>query len=1171
MGGGAETVRLATRFGLSLTLNGDDEYASIVDGDVTPANAFDVGVSTEISFGCFFQVGEGEGGYRRVLMGKRADDDDTAAGTAGWMLELTASNTLRLLLDDGTNLVTVETSQTFVDDGFFHLVVVTVDLTADEAKIYASPGKLPHQVALLVTGDVSVLGSTDNTAPFTLGAFDDGVSSTDHFFGGAIQWAQFWNEVLDLEFIRGGLGRFDLPFPDDVRSVSCWHFTNRDLTDWKDGNANDLTGVGITSTGNFGPGAERFPIINAYSITPAMGERPGTAEFTFDRFRPDPLQEAFFKIVGTGEAPPLRLRRITRGATDEPQYLALAASALLSGRHAFVHDREASLEHVLRIYDARLQGDAVDPSPEVDEWDPLGKINLTTAGIGQPSDIPAVDVRGKPDSLFTTGTTSGDFHVIDVRDPSAPSVRSSLAHADIAAATQVLKDAQSDHVFLLYDGGRMVSIDVSDPDTPAVVDTLTNSQMDSTTIRMVQQGDYVFATHIEGIMVIDVSDPTALSFVGAFDNAPNPNEDVSSSVVMLNPFTLMSVGQFSGGGGEGRLITWDVQDPTTPVVTNRLRSTALDQPRDMHRVGGMLWMLREQSFDHHLTLLNVSRPNEPGIVAQYDLSDWIVGSNGAQIVVGYDGDRILIHGNGLGDQGGAALFKGDVGEGFSGLSIDFPTPSSPVTSPKQQVEHARYMHDLSDLDFEDDAVGTDPPTGWTKTGASGATAEVSDVRGLTGGVGGSLPQSLHLLIDSGTNVGVQRDFPLTGEDRFFGTPYLLEFAYLIRGPGSIGTGDFQIVVTETGGVATNSRTFEPTEFAKDRWHRFEILYELNRNDSTDLRIEFRIQNTISEDVYIDSVKLGPGRAPLLFAGRSTTSEGSAEEPAAEALIWKSQFIDKTFDFNRLTVGTSLEAGTVAASIDSLVTDFTRTQDEFDGATNVYELAAESHDVISLQQQGKLAPAITRLAEAGNAVWWLDYFGNVWAMPPNFFLAPVFMNDATFGWSKFRDKVDGAELVTEGTVEGDQSAEPPPVGTFEATPFLRRFGQIQHFFPPTSDVTSQAAADDLAAFFESLKGDFAFEGSAEFKDEQRLRPGMLMPVQIPVRAIDRLYQFSSVVHSSPGGGRLLSRIQFAQSLEDLAGLLTRGSRGGTQDIGTMGFDNPEFGFDNDPAMAFDAVK
>ncbi len=110
------------------------------------------------------------------------------------------------------------------------------------------------------------------------------------------------------------------------------------------------------------------------------------------------------------------------------------------------------------------------------------------------------------------------FVIVDIADPSAPAVRSTTAFARVGRRPDM---AIKDNVVFLQareltpSSNYITSIDVSDPDSPVILDEVVRSG--GFTESMVINGDYLYSNG--SLSIIDVSDPSNMSEVASFSDS----------------------------------------------------------------------------------------------------------------------------------------------------------------------------------------------------------------------------------------------------------------------------------------------------------------------------------------------------------------------------------------------------------------------------------------------------------------------------------------------------------------------------------------------------------------------------------------------------------------------------------------------------------------------------
>ena len=1128
--------RIAARFGRSLRLNGDDEFAHILDASITPTDAFDILATGAGTIGIHARVLRGFTDQQAALIAKRADADDTSAN-AGWILELTADNNARFFVDDNT-VAPVEIStandpgvRKTLNDTTHHMIFVTWDRSTDTIALYWSPGKNPWQLRQAETASIAALGSAGNAVPLAIGAATSNGSTFTTPAGLEVAWVAVWDEALTLEQLRA-ITRFQLPVGDgpagqDRRLVSCYHFSNFDGSDWNTDNGNDLTLTSIDRD-NYVPGPERFGIIESFQVQPSMGSNPGRATIAFHRFRPHALSEGFYKIIGKATAPPLRWRRTTKNAISPPIWGTVGSTVGINRRYAAVMV-DAVAQSEFRIYDAIVD----EENTAFDSFAHLGSI-AASAALVPASDHIIFDRSGIAGYCWFMNDL-GDLKTIDITDPTSPSVDNTLAITNGADVLH-LDTRDNGFLYLLSNGANTLStIDVSDPTAPTLDNQLT-ATLGTGCREMSQDGDRLYVGNAAGVAIVDISTPGSPSIVNLIRHDPIDTFNSRITAVLEN----------------GLVMSFDNQNPANIYLLDTLENaddppvsvvaTDVDYNEAFHASflerAAVLIVYHAAGSTHRCTATNLTTPASATRLATYTLDDYTKDDTAAQAMAAFAGDHMIVGGN---SNDRIDLYKFDAGEGFSALELKYPIGLAAIDNPRPLYEHRTLISDLTEDDFEDDAPAA-LPTGWTKIGGANSTAAVSAERGLTGQVPGSLTPPQSLLLDLGgadVTVGVRKDYNIVAADQVPGTPFLLSFFHLLQGAGGLDIDtDFVVTIEERPSgtsVAFPLSTGEHTE----RWLPNDFVYELLETNTTAIRITLSLENTSTYAVFIDSLRLGPGRLPLAFAGRVMKTRGGEAEVGGMARTYTATMVDKTFDFNRTPVGTTVPADAAATSLATLVTDNTRADDRFD-TDNVFD-ALGSHDEIAIDADSDprmLSDLFAEILEQAGGTYHIDYFGKVWAYPIGYLPAPIAINDVLFGWISIEDTMDGGDLVTEVTALGDRSASTPVSGSATHTRSAARLGEIAHTFASRTNLTEGTTAQALANFFRDLHGDYQYEGRIIVEADDRLRPGQLLPLQLDGRAIDRVVLISSVMFASPGPSTVLATITYSLLQETFAARMLR---------------------------------
>lgn len=144
-------------------------------GDIA---AFDFGATQDFSYE-FFIKNTATATVMRLL-GK--------LGTAGWRIDLAASDALSVLVDDGPNVIALGSAGTIPNDGSYYHVAVTVDRTGDQMRLYINGVEDSNSPADIST----VTGALDAGATiFTIFS----TPGPSYQFDGMLDEVRVWDDV----------------------------------------------------------------------------------------------------------------------------------------------------------------------------------------------------------------------------------------------------------------------------------------------------------------------------------------------------------------------------------------------------------------------------------------------------------------------------------------------------------------------------------------------------------------------------------------------------------------------------------------------------------------------------------------------------------------------------------------------------------------------------------------------------------------------------------------------------------------------------------------------------------------------------------------------------------------------------------------------------------------
>jgi hypothetical protein len=205
----------------------------------------------------------------------------------------------------------------------------------------------------------------------------------------------------------------------------------------------------------------------------------------------------------------------------------------------------------------------------------LGLRVVSVEEIGDPVVVSALDTAGfardvavARDMVYVADGSAG-LAIVDVSAPDAPTLRGTLDTVSAFAVTG------SEETAFLADGNSLLAIDVSNPDAPFVTGDIA---FPTTAHDVVVRGNVAYvANFTEGVQVVDVSDPFALTLITTIDTP-----DYSLAVEAAGSALYVGDAQY--------VLTVDVTNPESPVIAGAVETA--DQ----------IWALT--AFDEHVYVAN---------------------------------------------------------------------------------------------------------------------------------------------------------------------------------------------------------------------------------------------------------------------------------------------------------------------------------------------------------------------------------------------------------------------------------------------------------------------------------------------------------------------------------------------------------------------------------------
>ena len=252
------------------------------------------------------------------------------------------------------------------------------------------------------------------------------------------------------------------------------------------------------------------------------------------------------------------------------------------------------------------------------------------------------DVAVQGDYAYAVCYNTDAFHVIDISDPENPSIVATLTDAVLTrldGAHDVIVDGDYAYVTVL-NKDSIVSIDISTPASPVIADELVDNVKLNAVHALAKQGDYIYAGGLGGnyFCVVDASDPTDMSVVGS----------VSDATYLHFPRGVYPKGDYvyvvTKGGGY--LTVVDVSTKATPVIDGTpLQIVASPTQNDCAnlRVRGDYAYCTTQAHDE-LVVVDISNHSSMSVVARLTIVDayYITLAGNYAFVSDYDIDMYVV-------------------------------------------------------------------------------------------------------------------------------------------------------------------------------------------------------------------------------------------------------------------------------------------------------------------------------------------------------------------------------------------------------------------------------------------------------------------------------------------------------------------------------------------------
>jgi len=211
---------------------------------------------------------------------------------------------------------------------------------------------------------------------------------------------------------------------------------------------------------------------------------------------------------------------------------------------------------------------------------------------------------------YVVGYSDFTLKIIDVSNKKSPSLTGSIDLTDgINFPTRVVTSGNYAFVNKSWvtanAGNSIISIDISTKASPIVSDEITQSDIgsDFTPLYGAEikiDGNYLYACTEEGLFIFDITDPTAMSFVGSITGADNYIDDCFNVVISGNY-------AYATSSGSNCLTVIDITTKSSPSYLAHL--TGLTTPTGIDISGNYLFISDVGSSS--IYTIDISTPSSP--------------------------------------------------------------------------------------------------------------------------------------------------------------------------------------------------------------------------------------------------------------------------------------------------------------------------------------------------------------------------------------------------------------------------------------------------------------------------------------------------------------------------------------------------------------------------------
>jgi len=187
---------------------------------------------------------------------------------------------------------------------------------------------------------------------------------------------------------------------------------------------------------------------------------------------------------------------------------------------------------------------------------------------------------------------------------------------------------------------QVTVVDISDPASPAVVETLVDFTNLNGPTEMIVEGDYLYVSCAsgDGLTVLDISTPTSISVHGSIVGHASLNG--AAGIVKDGDFIYVAAGFYDG------LAVVDVSTPASPSVVGSVSNVAMNAVSRITKSGNYCYLTSQS--DNRFSVVNVSNPAAPTFQGSLVDATNLDGAAGLAafgtyaLVACYDTDKITV-------------------------------------------------------------------------------------------------------------------------------------------------------------------------------------------------------------------------------------------------------------------------------------------------------------------------------------------------------------------------------------------------------------------------------------------------------------------------------------------------------------------------------------------------